>query len=292
MSLVVENAVGENLRSLSPKKQPLVDLDETCVGLIGTVQYDAEADPSARDTEFLACQTPSGLHYRVEASKDWIEEKMSTGELKSGKTLLTFPAGTKIDKSRGRIQNFAPPGLAKREETPEEIEVRSRRRLATGTRSVLIVRVIAAGGSVATTASQDRLSDSIFGNGLDGTVDPVTLKSQFADCSNNQLNFVPTADRSSVLAGTPSITNGSTTVTISTQTSVGEGQMELDVTARLKQQFGVTSPSLLADHVMYCLPPNTFVNGGIGYAYINSWNSVYNDNWCTYVSIQMHELGE
>ena len=30
---------------------------------------------------------------------------------------------------------------------------------------------------------------------------------------------------------------------------------------------------------------------GIAYAYMNSWMSVYKDNWCNYVSAQMHELG-
>eukprot|EP00957_Ditylum_brightwellii_P196488 14971448-Ditylum_brightwellii.AAC.1 len=53
--------------------------------------------------------------------------------------------------------------------------------------------------------------------------------------------------------------------------------------------FGVSNPSKLANHVMYCLPPGTM--SGIAYAYINSWNSVYSDNWCTYLTAQMHEIG-
>ena len=40
---------------------------------------------------------------------------------------------------------------------------------------------------------------------------------------------------------------------------------------------------------MYCLPPNTMQ--GIAYATINSWNSVYSNEWCTYVSAQVHEIG-
>ncbi len=38
-----------------------------------------------------------------------------------------------------------------------------------------------------------------------------------------------------------------------------------------------------------CLPNNTF--GGIAYAYMNSWQSVYKDSWCNYVSAQLHEVG-
>ena len=50
-----------------------------------------------------------------------------------------------------------------------------------------------------------------------------------------------------------------------------------------------SSPSQIADHVMYCLPPETM--SGIAYAYKNSWNSVYSNEWCNYVSGQMHEIG-
>lgn len=29
---------------------------------------------------------------------------------------------------------------------------------------------------------------------------------------------------------------------------------------------------------------------GIAYAYINSWNSVYSNEWCNYLSGEMHEV--
>ena len=53
------------------------------------------------------------------------------------------------------------------------------------------------------------------------------------------------------------------------------------VTAALNSAFSVDSPSELADHVMYCLPPKVKFDG-IAYAFVNNWNSVYNDDWCTY----------
>merc|ERR1712226_1276470 len=61
------------------------------------------------------------------------------------------------------------------------------------------------------------------------------------------------------------------------------------ITQALKENFNVNSPTALANHVMYCLPAGTM--GGIAYAYINSWNSVYSNQWCNYVSGQMHEIG-
>ena len=77
---------------------------------------------------------------------------------------------------------------------------------------------------------------------------------------------------------------GATTVTINRNAlGVSDGIIRNAVTSALNAQFAVSSPSLLADHVMYCSPPGTFREGGwIGYAYINGgfeWLSVYNDEW-------------
>ena len=61
------------------------------------------------------------------------------------------------------------------------------------------------------------------------------------------------------------------------------------ITLKLNEEFGVSRPDQLADHIMYCLPPNTMRS--VAYAYINSWNSVFNDEWCLKLSAQMHEIG-
>ena len=60
------------------------------------------------------------------------------------------------------------------------------------------------------------------------------------------------------------------------------------LTTKINQVFGVSSPRQLADHVMYCLPPDSF--SGIAYAYLNSWNSVYKNQWCNHLSGLMHEV--
>ena len=43
------------------------------------------------------------------------------------------------------------------------------------------------------------------------------------------------------------------------------------------------------------IPTPTFLlripSPGIAYAYVNSWNSVYSNQWCNYVSAQVHEIG-
>lgn len=70
---------------------------------------------------------------------------------------------------------------------------------------------------------------------------------------------------------------GLTEISVSNAPSEGDSVMRNAVTAALNTAFGVSSPTALADYVMYCLPPGTM--SGIAYAYINSWNSVYSDNW-------------
>jgi hypothetical protein len=43
------------------------------------------------------------------------------------------------------------------------------------------------------------------------------------------------------------------------------------------------------DLVMFCQPPG---NGGwIAYGYVNAKTSYYNNDWCQYVSAQLHEVG-
>ena len=70
---------------------------------------------------------------------------------------------------------------------------------------------------------------------------------------------------------------GAVTVTVSSATSDGDGTMRNEITAILNAEFGVSSPTALANHVMMCLPPGTM--NGIAYASVGGWVSVYSDNW-------------
>lgn len=156
------------------------------------------------------------------------------------------------------------------------------RRLQSGVTNlkVLMVRVVL--DDAATTATQSELSDSAFGNGND----PVTLKSQYAACSYDKMIFDKADDRSGTSIN---ISNGVVEVTLpGYSSSDGDSAVNAAIGTVLGDEFG-DAPQNLADHVMYCLPPGTM--SGIAYAYINSWLSVYSDDWCIYLSTQMHEVG-
>jgi hypothetical protein len=86
------------------------------------------------------------------------------------------------------------------------------------------------------------------------------------------------------------IVNGVTTVTVNTgcTTSSCDSRLRNEAINVINNAFGQSANSI-ANHVMFCLPPNAM--SGIAYAWVPGWRSVYKDEWCTYVSGQMHEIG-
>ena len=237
------------------------------------------------DETYLSCETSDGKTFRVKsANGDFIKKNFEKGTFKSGETDLMFGSDAMIDEDNATIESFTPPGLKKKDW--ESVGKRPNRKLAVtidDNKTVLAVKVIASGS--ASPYNEAQLSDSIFGN----AGDQWNLKQGYSDCSRGQLIINEAADRS---GSNVSISNGVVTVDLGTSVSstATDSTMRNAVTSALNSAFGVTSPNQLADHVMYCLPPT--VNwSGIAYANINSWNSVYNDDWCTYPSVQMHEIG-
>lgn len=157
---------------------------------------------------------------------------------------------------------------------------RKGRRLAvTGTKKTLVLRVNAP--DVSTTASLSELSDSIFGT----SGDPVNLRSQYKACSFNKLDFEPVNGASS--SGVQ-VTNGAYDVFISqVVTNVDNGIVRDAVITAGNTALGNMESQY--NHVIQCIPSGTS-GGWLAYAYLNYYLSVYNDNWCTFVSAQMHEV--
>lgn len=155
-----------------------------------------------------------------------------------------------------------------------------------GTRTVLAVRVIAADDEYR--FSEAHLSDKVFGT----SGDPINLKSQYEACSYGQLRLDAVSDRQMILdpndGQTTNIVDGVMTVKVDVKVSQGDISLRNAITAKINQVYNVTSPKKIAQHVMYCLPPS---DGFVAYAFVNSWNSVFNNEFCNYVSVQMHEIG-
>ncbi|KAG7349112.1 peptidase M4 thermolysin family protein [Nitzschia inconspicua] len=141
----------------------------------------------------------------------------------------------------------------------------SHRRLAptSGTLKTKVVRVSGSNGAASPTATSAKLKEDIFD-------DASCLKSQYSACSKGALTITEGPIEEVTIATDPS---GPADVT--------RGWMEGNATALVAK----------ADYqlVLFCQPQTT--GGWIAYAYINDWRSYYNNNWCQYVSAQLHEVG-
>jgi hypothetical protein len=215
------------------------------------------------------------------------EQKMESGEFRSGETQVSGCEFIQFIEG-GPEECFIPAGhtrfLSNTVNTDNQ-EENERRDLAVvaGDRTILVVRVIADDKS--TTASEADLASYVFD-------DSVNVATQYKACSHGKLNFKKASNRALTGnngGGDTGISNGVTTVRVRMSTNRGDSAMRNAITSALNQNFGRSSPTQLADHVMYCLPAGTL--DGIAYAYLNSWNSVYSNENCRSVSIQMHEIG-
>jgi hypothetical protein len=264
----------------------------------------------------LQAQRPDHQTFSIELSDGTVYEVVNAPagwerSLMSGHDKVVIPSGSVISSDKIDVKgknlskmNERNNGPFRRnllgdyvERTPEQernlAALRSSRMLRTGTKTVLAVRIIVNDGAYSWT-DQTGLSNDVFGNG----VDTVNLKSQYAACSYNQLIFEKAPDRSMLTTVTPNpgdtnIVNGVVDIKVNlNKTGVNgtfqDGTIKNAVTAELNRVFGVTSPTALANHVMYCLPSGAM--SGIAYANVNSWNSVYSNQWCNYLSAQMHEV--
>jgi len=190
--------------------------NETCaMTYIVDVQYE---DHSIEES-YVACETIDGKTYKVNGI-DAATVRAEQASIIRGESEVDLPIGSEVNEAKGEID--LPPGLQARfkkrtkgknkgkckrnneggtkgkgnEKGRGNLFNRERSLLTNGPRSVLVVRVIASDAE--TTASVERLSDSVFGNGADpnaDSADPVTLRSQYKACSHDQLDFVPAGDR-------------------------------------------------------------------------------------------------
>jgi len=263
-----------------------------CVPLLKFIEY--EPGTTNRGPEFeweceLLQRTPAAGGKSGQVLKLADQEYLPPGllrQVKSGEDLLTIPEAIVTGDSI-RI----PPGQdIKLEKNPNKgdkdktIDAGRRLLAETDIRTVLVVKVIIFDQACSSTAEE--LSDSVFGT--DG--DKVNLASQYDACSFGKLNFVPTPNRTAIVGNAADIVNGATEVDLSADTSLNDSDIVIRnrIASKLEVNFGV-GHTYLADHLMYCYPKDA-VNA-IAYAYANSWMSTYKDQWTTYLTTQMHELG-
>jgi hypothetical protein len=159
----------------------------------------------------------------------------------------------------------------------QQLEKHHSRRLpeAKGTLKVLVVYIHAKDASP--TPSTNTVYETAFQN-------EVSLKSQLARCSLNQLQLEPTA--LGVLDVTVKIKVSGTD---KTQFVNAAEDMALARIQSITGDTSITNTRQYADLVMYIVPPGT--GNWLAYASVGGGISVYNDEWGIYLSATAHEIG-
>ncbi|KAL3786417.1 hypothetical protein ACHAW5_002248 [Stephanodiscus triporus] len=252
----------------------------TCVTTSVKIVMDMQNKTSK---DLLSCDTANGKHYIVRGVPDSIIQVNKYGII-NDVIELSMPEGAYLDEDTATLVIPNPGKLKFKEKIKKDgdrvkeglLFDRSRRSLAvTGTRSALVVRVVASG--VEPAKSEATLSNAVFGNGADGTVDPLTMKGHFETCSYGQLNIAQANDRDGRRAVTVTVSIAATPENLNVIANA--------VIAELNSQFGVTNPNSLSDLQLYFMPP-----GVMGAAFAYGTSSYYDNGWSD-ASVLMHEVG-
>ena len=132
-----------------------------------------------------------------------------------------------------------------------------------------------------TSTSDEVLSKRVFGT----NEGDVTLKSQMDACSNGKVNIIPATESTTG----ERITDGVYRVYLNEPI---QNKSRYDTFSAMHQEAERELGNLWDqyDHVMFCMPPGSQGNW-LAFGYYNSPFSAFNDQLCTSVSHQMHEVG-
>ena len=166
--------------------------------------------------------------------------------------------------------------------TCEHATVRSQDCGVFGNKTALAIRLNALDSNVS--ASLNDISDSMFGTGENNS-----MSSLFATCSYDVFNIIPFSGKTitgvEIFQGVFEIDVDEKVHGESAQTVADKALTIADeVLGSIQDQF---------DYVLICLPPGTQTGSydWKGYAFFNSYLSVYNDMNCVDLSVLMQEIG-
>lgn len=239
-------------------------------------QDEFECELDAADADGIA-----GLSYPIQmdtAQAADLSAMYENGELVSGESFLDLP-DVAVERGRGVV---LPPGQTVKLTTPA-----ARRKLAivTGDKPILAVRVTDVNGLVYP-HSASVMSDNIFGT----YGDPNNLASQLNACSMNQLNIVTdyAAPMDTQFLSDVGIID--VTINIDITTATTRYDVRNAVTAAVQTKLGFTLPGPF-QQVMYMLEKCYGEDcGWAAYAYLNSWNSVYQGGYYSMTGVQVSEM--
>jgi len=266
-----------------PNRRRHLMQESTCTLFRKCVTYPpTDEHPNGHHKDTWVCELSKEDTRRVGAQfVDVVESPAITDRVvkaTSGKSVMTVSeAFVDTDSPRMYIPDDARVEVNKIART-ERSRRENRRHLASnhGTLKTLVIRV-SDKNDVGPDLSVSRLKNDIFD-------DAVSLKTQTDACSYGKLQIEPFKGK------TPSnvnINNGIVDVKIDLDITTTDQGLDQAALKAANEQLGDLNDPMFG-LVMFCFPPG---RNFVAFAYPNSKYSFYNNQWCGYVSAQMHEVG-
>ncbi|KAL7559358.1 hypothetical protein ACA910_009364 [Epithemia clementina (nom. ined.)] len=239
------------------------------------------------------CRLENGNTYELQFpdNSPSCQELIDQRILVSSESVIRLQDGAYIDHAYEII--VLPPGPLLLENDNYSFRRRSLIGTAIGSKTFLVVKIMALNDDEPLLQTESQISDEIFGT----FGDEVNLKTQYAKCSRGLFEVLPAND----LVGGPnneySITNG--VVTVNVDKEVTDGRLALSNAAmeKLKEMFNLENLAVLANNFMFSMPPNTVTDGrpdtkmNIAVATTNGSESWFRGDFILFPTFQMHEIG-
>ena len=250
----------------------------TCTLFLKDVAYGpTEEQPNGYSQEEWVCGLPQeessrlgGIEYVDIVDSSWVVANATSGQ----STLTVSEAIFDIEALKMYIPKDA----------LVEVQTQTRRNLAdkTGTLKTLVIRIIDSQG-VAPDADANQIRNDVFEDG-------VSLKTQYDKCSYGKLKIEPFNGKTST---DKQVNGGVVDVQVDFDT-FDKSIADRDVLQQAafdaaNKQLGDLNNSDEYNLVMFCMPPGT--GDWLAYAFVNNKFSFYNNQWCSSVSAQLHEVG-
>lgn len=163
-----------------------------------------------------------------------------------------------------------------------------RQLLFSGTKPLLVVRVIDSTGAVPPGGDARHVSNKFFGT----YGDTVTIVSQFASCSYNKFNIVYDTSYGPYEAHIKNQLSAPGVLEVQLPISMYNTKNDIRKETQLavESKLGIKLPGPF-HHVLFVLPQCVVDCGYAAYAYVGSYLSVYQGVYYQYPAVAMHEIG-
>lgn len=253
----------------------------TCNLFLKDVEYGPNADkPQGYSIEEWFCELSEDDSHRLGVERPYYldiadaSSIITSNAIPGQSTLITTEASIDFAEKKLYIPTEAEVSVETRTDN-----TRSRNLMTTkGALDVLMVRITDSKG-VAPNADLNQLRSDVF-------EDKVSLKSQFEACSYGKLQIRPFTGRTETNL---QIRNGVVDISVDYDIRREGDRGELQIAAIRSAEEAIGNLRHQFDAVMFCMPPGT--GDWLAYAFVGDKLSFYNNEWCSYVSGQLHEVG-